>query len=71
MLNKLLSNESRPVVGRITETGAGIYMVEDTAGRKFSAASQKAYQLGANVVVLDGQIVGTAGKRTAPTVYQV
>lgn len=72
MIDLLKDSKPQKITGDITaKISAGLWIVKDGSGRKHRAESMKEYAIGAAVVVIDGQIVGTAGRRSTPTVYQV
>ncbi len=49
----------------------GWWIVQDSQGRKYRAASSELWRKGDQVVMVGGQIVGRAGTMGTPTVYQV
>jgi len=49
----------------------GWYLVRDQSGRLHRASSQEIWRKGERVTVLDGVIVGRAGKGLTAAVYEV
>lgn len=51
---------------------AGWWIVTDSQGKKYRAASESVdIKVGQRVAVVGGQIVGKAGKELTPKIYQV
>jgi hypothetical protein len=49
----------------------GVYLVRDQSNRQHRAASQELWRKGDQVTVLDGVIVGHAGKEKITAIYEV
>jgi len=49
----------------------GFWLVADSMGRPFRVASGEQWRPGDTVAVIGGQIVGRAGKKNNPKIYEV
>jgi len=49
----------------------GWWIVEDTRGRRYRAASDALWRKGDMVAVVGGQIVGRSGRQESPAIYEV
>jgi hypothetical protein len=49
----------------------GVYLVRDAKGYRHRAASVTLYRKGERVLVIDGMLIGPAGKPPESTIYEV
>ena len=74
MMNEVLTNPlpEQRVAGRIIQALVpGWWIVQDSQGRKYRAASSELWRKGDQVVMVGGQIVGRAGTQREPVVYRI
>lgn len=69
---EIVEGNSEKITGRIAlKISPGWWIIEDEDGRRHRVSSMSEYKTGVGVVAVSGQIVGTAGVRTAQEIHQV